>query len=158
MHRQAQVEARLNQGVRGGGLTPAEANQLRAEFKSIAMLENQYRKSGGNVSVRERADLMRRFDILDARIYLNRIDRDYARNWRNINVRQADLDRRIEVGIRNRQLTRAEAARLRLEFQGIVRLEANYRASGGYLSLAERRDLDRRLDLLQRRIRFSRTN
>ena len=156
--RQAQTEARIVQGVRGGGLTPAEANQLRAEFKGIAVLENQYRRSGGNVSAGEQADLMRRFAILDAKIYLNRIDRDYVRNWRNINVRQAEIDRRIALGIRNRVLNRAEAIALRSEFQGIARLEANYRVSGGIFTVAERRDLDRRLDLLERRIRIARSN
>jgi len=42
---------------------------------------------------------------------------------------------------------------LRAEFNGIARLEAQYRRSNG-LSLSERRDLDRRFDLLRTNPRF----
>jgi len=77
--------------------------------------------------------------------------------WQNINQRQHVLFQRIDVGVMRGDLTRAEAARLKSEFNGIVRLEANYRATGG-LSLAERRDLDRRFDQLSARIRFERND
>lgn len=77
-----------------------------------------------------------------------------AQSWQNINQRQANLDRRIDVGVRNGSLTRAEAGRLRAEFRQIARLETRYRANG--LSLRERRDLDRRFDLLSARIRYER--
>ena len=77
-------------------------------------------------------------------------------NWQSINQRQANLDRRIDMGIRNRQLSRAEAVRLRNEFRQIVRLEARYRANG--LTQWERRDLDRRFDGLSSRIRYERND
>jgi hypothetical protein len=78
-----------------------------------------------------------------------------AQTWQSINARQANLDHRIDVGVRNGDLTRTEAARLRAEFRDLVELEADYRYSGG-LSLSERRDLDRRFDLLAARIRYER--
>lgn len=156
--RQAQVEARLQQGVRSGGLTEAEARNMRAQLRVIVNLEAQYRRSGNSFTAAEQADLMRRYAVLDSRIYMNKNDSLYVRNWRNINLRQADLDRKINVGVRQGQLTRMEAARLRAEFQNIVRLEARYRASGWVFTVAERRDLDSRLDQLQRRIRIRRTN
>ena len=71
-----------------------------------------------------------------------------------INERQARLERRIEQGMRNGQLTRAEAYRLRREFQRIARLENRYRSNG--LNGWERADLDRRFDALQAQIRFER--
>ena len=76
--------------------------------------------------------------------------------WWGINQRQAQLDRRIDQGVRRGQLTRPEAARLRAEFRGIVNLEYRYRRSGGGLNMAERRDLDRRFDMLARKIRWER--
>ncbi|WP_343518699.1 hypothetical protein [Sphingomonas sp.] len=76
--------------------------------------------------------------------------------WWGINQRQAQLDRRIDQGIRRGQLTRSEAMRLRSEFRGIVNLEYRYRRSGGGLNMAERRDLDRRFDMLARKIRWER--
>ncbi len=77
-------------------------------------------------------------------------------NWQPINARIANLDRRIDVGIRNGSLTRPEAARLRGDFRQIVRLEQRYRQGG--LSNWERRDLDRRFDVLSQRVRFERND
>ncbi|MBX3480519.1 MAG: hypothetical protein KF842_08960 [Caulobacter sp.] len=78
-----------------------------------------------------------------------------AAPWQSINQRQANLDRRIDQGVRNHSLTRAEAARLRAEFRQIARLEARYRASHG-LQAWERQDLDRRFDILSAKIRYER--
>lgn len=74
-----------------------------------------------------------------------------AAPWRSINEREANLDRRIDQGLRRGDLTRPEAARLRAEFRDIVRLEQRYRRTDG-LSPWERRDLDRRFDRLSSRI------
>ena len=74
--------------------------------------------------------------------------------WQSINVRQANLDRRIDVGLRNGQLSRREATRLRGEFNALLRLEANYRRGG--LTAWERADLDRRFDRLSYQIRDER--
>ncbi|WP_404336688.1 hypothetical protein AB2M62_19985 [Sphingomonas sp. MMS12-HWE2-04] len=78
---------------------------------------------------------------------------DQRGGWQNINARQANLDARINQGIRSGALSRSEAARLRTDFRGLARLEARYRATGGGLSISERRDLDRRFDALSARIR-----
>lgn len=78
----------------------------------------------------------------------------YQGGWQNINARQANLEARISRGVRSGALTRAEAARLRAQFRDLNRLEARYRASGRGLTMAERRDLDRRFDALSARIRF----
>ena len=78
-----------------------------------------------------------------------------ATPWTNINQRQAQLDQRIDQGVRNGSLTRYEAANLRAEFNGIARLEARYRRTGG-LQGWERVDLQRRFDILSARIRYER--
>ena len=75
-------------------------------------------------------------------------------NWQNINARQAMLDRRIDQGVRNRTITRAEAVRLRAQFNQIARLEVSYRRGG--LSAWERNDLDRRFDRLSAQVRYER--
>lgn len=79
-----------------------------------------------------------------------------AQAWQNIIQRQANLERRIEMGVRNGSLSRPEAMRLRAEFRQIERLEQRYRRGG--LSLSERRDLDRRFDQLSARIRYERND
>lgn len=78
--------------------------------------------------------------------------------WQGINQRQAQLDRRIDQGVRSGQLNRREAARLRDEFRGIANLEQRYRRSAPGLTMAERRDLDRRFDALSRKIRWERND
>ena len=74
--------------------------------------------------------------------------------WQGINAREANLEMRINQGIRSGALTVREAAQLRGEFRGLVGLEARYRASRPGLTLAERADLDRRFDALSARVRF----
>ncbi len=76
--------------------------------------------------------------------------------WWGVEQRKAQLDRRIDQGVRRGQLTRPEAARLRSEFRGIVNLEYRYRRSAPGLTQWERRDLDNRFDRLAQRIRWER--
>jgi hypothetical protein len=149
--RQAQLDQRIDVGVRNGALTRNEAVRLRGEFRDIAQLEARYRSSNG-LSSGERADLDRRFDNLSQRIRYERHDRQDRRNdnWQPINARQNQLDARIDAGLRNGSLSYREASRLRAEFGQIAHLEDNYRRNG--LSVAERRDLDRRFDVLSARI------
>lgn len=154
--RQATLDQRIDAGVRRGQLTEVEAARLRADFQELSRLERRYRADG--LSQSERADLDQRFDELAASIREERRDWQAERpgvgQWQNIDQRQAQLDRRIEAGVRNGQLTQVEAARLRAEFQGIARLERRYRQNG--LSPAERADLDRRFDQLSASIRDER--
>lgn len=81
-----------------------------------------------------------------------------AQAWQSINQRQANLDRRIDQGVRGGALTRQEASRLRAEFVALNRLEQQYRRSGGALTRSERADLDRRFDGLSARIRLERND
>lgn len=151
--RQANLDARIDAGVRSGSLTAREAAQLRAEFNDIARLETRYRASYG-LSASERADLDRRFDALSQRIryenndWQNRPGRNDA--WMPINQRERRLESRIDAGRRDGSLSRTEASRLRAEFRDLSQLEQRYRRNG--LSNNERRELDRRYDRLEARV------
>lgn len=78
--------------------------------------------------------------------------------WQNINARQSRIEAKINQGIRSGALTRTEATRLRAQFRGIAQLEARYRASRPGLTVAERLDLDRRFDSLERSIRVQKND
>lgn len=78
--------------------------------------------------------------------------------WQNINARQNRIEMKINQGIRSGALTQREAMQLRSQFRAIANLEARYRASRPGLTLAERRDLDRRFDSLERSIRVQKTD
>lgn len=153
--RQANLDARIDAGVRDGSLTRPEAMRLRGEFNGLARLEADYRASGGGLSLWERADLDRRFDSLSRQIRYQRDDDQmrgggYGGGWQPINMRQRELDMRIDRGMRNGSLSFSEARRLRFQFNNIARLEASYRRNG--LNAYERDDLDRRMDRLNARI------
>jgi len=74
--------------------------------------------------------------------------------WQAISQRKHQLDRRIDVGMRNGALSRREATRLRAELNSLVRLERSYMRGG--LTRWERNDLDRRYDRLAIQIRMER--
>jgi hypothetical protein len=162
--RQALLDARIDQGIRSGSLTLNEAGRLRGQFHDIASLEARYRATGG-LQDWERRDLDHRFDMLRNSIRVQTADnqrRDrgpWWRNgqWMNINMRQRQLDARIDQGVRNGTLTRGEAMRLRREYRQIADLEARYRGTGG-LQNWERVDLDRRFDSLAAQIRVERAD
>lgn len=152
--RQANLDRRIDQGVRSGELTRREAIILRGDFRTLVNLEARYRRTRGGLDGRERSDLNRRFNVLSARVYGNKHDRQDrpGGGWLSINQRQANLDRRIDQGVRSGELTRREAIILRGEFRTLVRLEAQYRRSGGGFTARERTDLDRRFDRLSARV------
>ena len=150
--RQTSLDARIDAGLRDRSLTAREAANLRSDFNALARLEANYRQGG--LTNNERADLDRRFDQLSARIQSDRADDQTG--WTNINSRQANLDARIDAGVRDRSLTASEAASLRSDFNALVRLETNYRQGG--LTNNERADLDRRFDQLSARIQSARRN
>ncbi|MGH7028268.1 hypothetical protein [Brevundimonas sp.] len=83
----------------------------------------------------------------------DRYDHDGG-DWRSIAQRKYNLDRRIDRGVRSRQLSHHEAARLQYELDDLVRLERHYMRGG--LTRWERRDLDRRYDRLSAQIRYER--
>lgn len=77
-----------------------------------------------------------------------------AQRWQPINQRKANIERRIDMGVRNGALTRREASNLRTRFANLQRLEWRYRHNG--LTWTERRDLDRRYNALSNSIRIQR--
>jgi hypothetical protein len=161
--RQAQLDARIDAGVRDGALTRQEALRLRGEFNDLARLEARYRADG--LSFGERADLDRRFDSLSSQIRYQRND-DQMRGdngrgdgrgrynggdeWTPISVRDREIQMRINNGIRNRTLSPQEGDRLRDQFHDLLRVKAQYMRNG--LNGDERRDLDRRYDRLNYQI------
>ncbi|WEK58301.1 MAG: hypothetical protein P0Y52_01820 [Candidatus Brevundimonas phytovorans] len=83
----------------------------------------------------------------------------YAQNyngWQSVTQRKYSLDRRIDQGVRTRQLSNREASRLKSELNSLVRLERQYQQGG--LTRWERQDLDRRYDSLSAKVRYERND
>lgn len=81
-------------------------------------------------------------------------ERGWDRGWERIGRRLDRLDHRIDQGVRSGQLSRREAASLRSQFHALVELERRY--SRGGLNEWERRDLNARVDRLERQVRYER--
>jgi len=84
----------------------------------------------------------------------DRYEQNWDRGWDRIDRRFERLDRRIDQGVRNGQLTRREAGRLRAEFRQLIQLEHRYSRNG--LNNWERNDLNRRFDRLSAMVRYER--
>ena len=67
-----------------------------------------------------------------------------AAPWQSVNQREAQLQARINDGVRDGSLTRNEAVRMRSDLRGLERLEAQYRHSRPGLTNRERREWQRR--------------
>lgn len=78
--RQDNIGQRIEQGVRSGALTRAEAQRLRADYRALTTLEQRYRRGG--LTIAERTDLNRRYDALSARVRSDRHDRQDRRGHR----------------------------------------------------------------------------
>ena len=150
--RQANLDARIDDGIRNHRISPAEAASLRAQFRDIANLEAHYRYTGGGLDDHERADLNARFDSLSNRINQANATPVVVPGWVMISNRLANIDARIDQGVHSGALTPVEAARLRAEFRDLVQVETRYRASGGGLDPAERADLDARFNRLSAQV------
>ena len=83
----------------------------------------------------------------------DRYEQNYG-GWQSISQRKFQLDRRIDVGLRNGSLSRREASRLQVQLNSLIRLERTYTRGG--LTRWERDDLDRRYDRLAVQVRAER--
>ena len=153
IERQGLLEDRIEAARDTGEITAAEARLLRTDMAALVALELRYRYGG--LSRGERIDLDRRYAVLDDQVRLAlRPVSDVG--WTSMEDRKLALDARIDAGLRAGQLTTAEAAALRDDFDDIARVEADFRVDG--LSPSERADLDRRFDDLSARITVARND
>lgn len=154
IERQAVMNDRIDAGLAGGEITPVQASAMRADLAALAALEGRYR--WGGLSAREKLELDRRYAGIHDGVQLARSEGAAEVAWIGMEDRKAELDARIDGGIRSGQLTAAEADALREDFAAIVSAEANFRVDG--LSPSERADLNRRYVDLSARIHVARTD
>lgn len=154
--RRAALEQRIDSAVRDGSLGRREADQLRREYEEIVRLEAQF-SANGNMSQQQRSDLRMRYRALNQRIGGQNsgqpVDQgDYQEDgqWQMLSTRNADFERRISTGLRNRTLTQAEARRLRSDWRLLAQLEASYQRGG--FDAREQADLWSRFNAIDSRL------
>lgn len=79
------------------------------------------------------------------------VEDDYQQGRRPLGERRAALEARIDAGVRDGSLSRAEAARLRADYDDLVRLETRY-AADGRITQTERADLRTRYRALSQQV------
>ena len=71
-----ELEFRINRSERRGAISHREADRLRYDLRLVERLSWQYRRDG--LTRWERADLDRRFNMIQASLRYERNDRDYG--------------------------------------------------------------------------------
>jgi hypothetical protein len=146
--RRLALEARIDAGVRDGSISRAEATRLRSEYNALVQLETRY-AADGRITAQERNDLRTRYNALSQRVGDARDDGGYD-SWRPLADSRASFNQRLDAGVRNRTLTRAQATRLTADFNALVQLETGYARNG--IDARERQDLEARWADLNRRV------
>jgi hypothetical protein len=146
--RQHTQQKRIHQGVRSRELTAEERKKLQVEEKALRTEERAY-KADGKLTVAERKDLHQDANQVSRDIRRQKHDNDFRPGAPlpphrpvdpGVNTRQHLQHGRIAQGVKSRQLTPEEAAKLRQEQQAL-RVEERAYKSDGKLTIAERKDL-----------------
>lgn len=151
----AEAQRKIDVGKRRGQLTPDEYNRLQAILDRIKERIAKYR-ADGFVTPSERTRLNEMLTSLEEKIREERTDDDVARRDA-IEKRIGDMQRRIDAGVREGQLTREEYNRLQMFLNRIKDRDTRFRADG-VLTDDERFSLNQMLNALDERIRFERND
>jgi len=154
-NRIAELQRRIDAGKRSGKLTADEVYRLQSTLNRIKEKVAKYRKDGF-VTREERSQLNEMITTLEERIREEKSD-DEAVRKDSFERRIAELDRRIDAGVRGGQLTRDEARNLRNALERVREKDARYRSDGA-LSNEERMALNQMLNSLEERIRYERND
>lgn len=154
------LEARIDTAVRDGSIGRREADQMREEYEDIVDLEAEY-SADGSVSQQQRQDLRARYRALAQRVggqgggqgsdprYPQTGSRD-DRPWQPLSTRNSAFEQRVATGLRNRNLTNAEALRLRTDWRALAQVEASYQRGG--IDSREEADLWARYNAISSRL------
>ena len=150
-----QFDTRVDAEIRTGNLTQAVGARIKADYVSLIELEARY-GADQRFTSQERIDLADRYGALTQVL----ADRGYPDGgFAGGNVApaadvangRAEFDGRVTAAIAARRITRVEGTRLKSDYAALVQTEAGY-LRDGFISDAERDDLDIRLDALDARV------
>lgn len=130
---QQEIRAQIRQGIASGRITQQEAQELYKRERDIQFREIRVRNDG-RATQQERESLRHDLDVMRAdverKLNNNQVTGRPGDNTPGIDQRQADIHARIERGIVNGSITRAEAKRLRQRERDLQHRESTYKADG----------------------------
>lgn len=148
-NQQAEFISRVDSDVRTGLMSQATGTRLKADYAVLVDLEARY-GSDRSFSTIERNELTARYNEL-LQVLADRRYADSVTTRAEVKEGQAEFNRRVDVQVTARKLTRTAGTRLKSDYASLVQVEADY-LRDGILSEAERDDLDARLDALDVRV------
>ncbi len=148
---QQQVDARIQQGLRSGLITPSEAQNLYRRARDIELREDRF-KSNGRATAQERQILRRDLDDLHAEVERKMANKRVAGRAPDrtpgIDARQFDVRERIAFGVRSGRISNREARQLQRRDSDIARMESRFKADG-VITRQERDQLRNALSVLR---------
>jgi septal ring factor EnvC (AmiA/AmiB activator) len=154
-NRIAEAQRKIDVGKQRGQLTPDEANRLQTYLNAVKERVAKYRRDGF-LTGDERTKVNEMLTTLEERVRAERTDDEVAQRDA-VDRRVAELQRRIDAGVRAGQLTRDEATQLQARLNRITEKAARYRADGR-LTNDETSSLNQMLNTLEERIRYERND
>ena len=149
-NQRGQFESRVDSEVSTGALSQATGTRLKSDYYELVQLEARY-GADHRFTTTERTTLADRYGDLTQVL----ADRTYAdagsTTTADVAAGQAAFDSRVDAALAARQITRAEARRLKTDYAAVMGVEAGYLRDGA-LNTAEVADLDTRLDALDARL------
>lgn len=153
---QADILKRMSDGWSARRLTQQEFDDLKFEFDKTASLEALYRQSDNKLDYDETLKLALDLDRLSTRLERTLHDRDITIS--DADVRQEELDKKINGGLSSGKLTNDEASQLRAQFNRIADREAALKAAGRPISAEDRLSLLIDLERLNTQIELKLNN
>ncbi len=144
--RQAELRARIEEGVNTGRLTLEEAKELKKQFDKIAELEQKY--ASGGLSFGEHANLALELERLSSNIEHQMRDQQVA--LPDVYAHELAVDQKLADLVVAGKITLEQAADLRLQLDVVQETEKSFRISGGGLSYPESLTLIAELDRISK--------
>lgn len=144
--RQAELRARIEEGINTGRLTLEEAKELKKQFDKIAELEQKY--SAGGLSFGEHANLALELERLSSTIEHQMRDQQVA--LPDVYSHQLAVDQKLADLVVAGKISLEQAANIRLQLDVVQETEKSFRISGGGLSYPESLTLIAELDRISK--------
>ena len=148
-NQRAAFEAKVDTEVRNGSINQATAMRLKADYYNLVQLEDRY-GADRRFTTAERTELADRYGQL-TQVLAEGSYGDNATTLASIADDQAEFYARVDSAVAARRITRAAGTRIKSDYAALARLEQSY-LRDGTITLAERNDLDARLDVLDARV------
>jgi len=146
----AQFDAQVDAEVRSGAIAQYVGTRLKSDYADLVALETSY-GSDRRFTTAERTELANRYAELTRVLQLGSYSYDTENMVVGVAEGRVDFNRRVDAAISSRRITRVTGTRLRTDYAAVVRIERGY-LRDGRLTVAERDDLENRLDALDARV------